>query len=1091
MEFVILGPLDVRDDGRRLTLGGPKQRAVLAMLLLDANRPVSRDRLIDRLWGESPPASAGHTLDDYVSRLRRTLGGNRIERRPAGYLIRVEPGELDLERFEVLLEQGRSAAAEGDPSQASALLGEALDLWRGRALADLENEPFAASESQRLEERRLLAVEARIEAELELGRGGELVGELERLAPEHPFRERLLGQLMLALYRAGRQADALAAYRAGRRRLAAELGLEPSPELRELERRILTHDPALAPAAKARRAAVPRRLSRRSLAVAALALAAVGASVAAGAELGTGATRASNPSVAFTGLSEFDSHVSHLIGRTPRRDWPASLAADHSSLWLAEPNASEVVRIDRGTRREIDSIPLSGTPALLALGGGAAWVASAFAGTLTRIDPATYRTTTVGLGGAHVAALAYGFGRLWVADPADAELLAIDPSSGKVVRRLRVELHPTALAVGAGALWVADGAGSLTELDPRSGKPIFTVSVGHGPAAVAVGDDGAIWVANSLDQTVSRIDPAAGAVAATIPVGDEPVALAVSGDSVWVANEYSSSVSRIDARRNAVVGTSAVGGGPTALAAAAGRLWVGTRALDEHHGGTLVLLHTRPLSLDPALQGDLPPQQSNGLTYDALLAAIPVGGTEQLVPDLAENVPTATDDGTTYVFRLRRGLHYSTGQPVRAGDFLRAIERLFRVGSGWSGNYANIVGASACTTKRCDLTQGIVTDDAARTITFHLRAPDRYFLSTMTSMPTAPVPPGTPFHPLNTTAIPGTGPYIVASASKREIRYIRNPRFREWSHAAQPDGNPDVIVMRYGLTQAQEAREVEDGKADWTADGIPAGLQPEVMTRYPARLHYLPVAETDFFGVNTTQPPFNDLGVRRALNLAIDRAALVRIWGPAVATPTCQVLPPSFLGYRRYCPYTRDLRPDGRWRAPDLAGARRLVAASGTRGERVTVWGDRDGPVHETTVVPYTVRLLRGLGYRARTRLVPSSYWDHHPGVFKTMQLIEGGAANGTTYDMFENSFACAAPGNHHFFCDHRLDRAIRQTSALEAKDPRAAAIQWARIDRELVDQAAWVPLVNVRWVDFVSARVHNYEADPTVGLIADRVSLR
>src|SRR5262249_43941131 len=165
------------------------------MLLLDANRPVSRDRLIDGLWGESPPPSAAHTLDDYVSRLRRTLGSARIERGPAGYLIRVETGEVDLEHFEALLEQGRSAAAAGDAARAGVVSGGALDLGRGRGLADLENEPFAASESERLEERRLLAAEARIDAELELGRGGELVGELERLVAEHPFRERPAGQL--------------------------------------------------------------------------------------------------------------------------------------------------------------------------------------------------------------------------------------------------------------------------------------------------------------------------------------------------------------------------------------------------------------------------------------------------------------------------------------------------------------------------------------------------------------------------------------------------------------------------------------------------------------------------------------------------------------------------------------------------------------------------------------------------------------------------------------------------------------------------------------------------------------------------------
>lgn len=245
MEFTILGPLEARADGREFALGGPKQRAVLAMLLLQANQPVSRDRLIDGLWGESPPRTAAHTLDDYVSRLRRVIGRDRIERRPAGYLIRVEPGELDLERFEVLLEQGRSAAAVGDAPRASDVLGEALGLWHGRALADLADEPFAASESVRLEERRLLALEARIDVELAVGRGRDVVGELERLVAEHPFRERLLGQLMLSLYRGGRQAEALSAYQAGRRRSVEELGIEPGQALRELEQAILRQDPSL------------------------------------------------------------------------------------------------------------------------------------------------------------------------------------------------------------------------------------------------------------------------------------------------------------------------------------------------------------------------------------------------------------------------------------------------------------------------------------------------------------------------------------------------------------------------------------------------------------------------------------------------------------------------------------------------------------------------------------------------------------------------------------------------------------------------------------------------------------------------------
>jgi YVTN family beta-propeller protein len=767
------------------------------------------------------------------------------------------------------------------------------------------------------------------------------------------------------------------------------------------------------------------------------------------------------------------------------------MVKDASSIWLAVPDAGRVVRIDRASRRVVEEIPVSGTPTALALGGQAVWVASLLGSTLTRIDATTYTPTRISLGGARVSALAFGFGYLWVADATDDTLLGFGPA-GTLQRTLQLDLDPTALAVGEHALWVAgpadNGEGVLERVDPHSGASI-PIPVGGGPVAVAVGD-GAVWVANSLDSTVSKVDPRSDTVEGTISVGSNPVALAINGGSVAVANEYASSVSRIDARSGVVKATTAVGGGPTALVSAGSRIWVGTRTLGVHRGGTLVLLHTRPLSLDPALQGDLPPLQSNGLTYDALLTRPHTGGPQSLllIPDLAERVPIPTDDGTTYTFQLRpQQIRYWDGRIVRASDFRRAIERIFRVVSG-HGHDQSIIGASACTAKRCDLRRGIVTDNAARTITFHLREPDPYFLDKVSWIATAPVPPGTPVHPTGASPIPGTGPYMIASANNREIRYVRNPHFREWSHAAQPDGNPDEIVMRYGLSQAQEVREVERGQADWTADGIPATLQREIMTRFPAQLHFLQAAETDFLRLNTTQAPFNDLRVREALNLAIDRAALVRMWGPAVATPTCQVLPPSFLGYRRYCPYTPAPRADGVWTAPDLARARRLVAASGTQGEQITVWGAGDGPIHETTVVPYTVGVLRRLGYQARARLVPSKYFDDHPQLGETIQLIPAGLANGGTGDFF--NFACSTWSNHRWFCDRQLERTIHAANALEARNRRAAGILWSRIDREFVDRAAWVPMVNVRWVDFVSARVHDYEANPTVGLIADQVSV-
>jgi len=246
MEFRLLGPLEVvRDDGP-LPLGGPKPRALLALLLLHSNETLSRERLIDELWGERPPATATKALQVYVSQLRKLLEPEQpLESSPAGYRLRLEGPELDLRRFETLASEGRAALAGGDPAGAARLLADALSLWRGRPLADLQYEPFAQAEIARLEELRLTAVEERIEAELRLGRHAELTGQLEALVAEHPLREHPRGQLMLALYRSGRQAEALEAYQDARRVLVEELGIEPNRELRELEQAILRQDPAL------------------------------------------------------------------------------------------------------------------------------------------------------------------------------------------------------------------------------------------------------------------------------------------------------------------------------------------------------------------------------------------------------------------------------------------------------------------------------------------------------------------------------------------------------------------------------------------------------------------------------------------------------------------------------------------------------------------------------------------------------------------------------------------------------------------------------------------------------------------------------
>jgi DNA-binding SARP family transcriptional activator len=246
LEFRILGPLEVVGDGGPVTLGGPRQRATLAILLLRANRVVSIDRLADDLYAGAPPVTAVTQVQRQISDLRKALGpGAAIETRAPGYVIHVDPASFDLARFEQAAGEAARALERGDPAEAADLLRDALALWRGAPLADLAFESFAQIAIGRLEEIRLAAVEQRIEAELALGRHSELIGELTALAAEHPLRESVSGRLMLALYRAGRQADSLSVYRATREALVQQFGIEPTPELRALERAILMQDPSL------------------------------------------------------------------------------------------------------------------------------------------------------------------------------------------------------------------------------------------------------------------------------------------------------------------------------------------------------------------------------------------------------------------------------------------------------------------------------------------------------------------------------------------------------------------------------------------------------------------------------------------------------------------------------------------------------------------------------------------------------------------------------------------------------------------------------------------------------------------------------
>jgi len=1094
VEFGILGSVEVRRDGRAVTIGGAKQRALLAVLLLHANDVVSRDRLIDAVWGDAPPPSAHQSLDSYVSRLRRALGAERLVRRPPGYLLVVEPGELDLDRFGDLVSEGRQAAVEGDHAATAKRLRAALSLWRGPALADLVYEPFAVDAASELEEHRLAALEDRIEADLECGGGADLVGELQSLAREHPFRERLLGQQMLALYRSGRQAEALAVYQEGRRRLAGELGLEPGSKLRELERRILQQDVTL----EARRSRVRRRPPRVPVAIGLATLiivgsAAVVAAVVAGRESSSRADGGrTNRLVAIAGGSVRNTAGVSLPAA------PSAVAAGFGSLWVTAPTEQKLLRIDPVESSIDDEIPIGAQPGRVAVGGSAVWVVSTLGGQVTRVDPQSGAATqTIRLGGASAADVAFGSGSVWVADSTDRSLIEIDPTTGSVRRTVSLDVAPTAVAVLGHLVWVASNeAGMVEAVDARSGQVMTTVSVGQGPTAVAAAQD-AVWVANGLDATVSRIDPDTGAVRATIPVPSGPSSIAMSHESVWVASSDAGVVSEIDPRRNAIVSSRRVGGRPEAVTYTANRVWVGSASRGEsHRGGTLRIVRTGWFaSIDPAYNLD-GAYYSTRLAYDTLVTFQAASGPSglRLLPDLAVALPRPTEGGTTYAFRLRTGIRYSDGRPLRARDFRRAIERLFRIGSQGAGYYSGLVGAPACERRprTCQLPRAIVTDDAAGTVTFRLRSPDPDFLYKLTVLGfSAPVPPGVPDRDSSARPIPGTGPYRIRLVSRRELRFVRNPFFHEWSHAAQPEGNPDVIVWRSVPAQRAGAAAVAGGRADWLFGYVPPAELRRLRLRYPSLIHANPTPTVEFIPINTHRRPFHDVRVRRALNYAIDRAKIASWYGgPFVATPLCQPLAPGLPGYRRYCPYTQDPSPGGRWSSPDLATAKRLVAASGTRGERVDVWGapDQGLPVE---VSLHIAHVLRVLGYRVRLHLVP--FASITPAMRRNFQLSVDGdwlpdyPAPSAYLPQF---FGCAGGFSHGFVCDRELDRLMEKASHSQLSDAARSEALWAAVDRRLVDRAYWVPTVNIRFAELVSGRLRNYQFSPVGGFIADQVWL-
>jgi DNA-binding SARP family transcriptional activator/ABC-type branched-subunit amino acid transport system substrate-binding protein len=612
MKFRILGPLEVESDEELLPVGRRQPRAVLTVLLLDASRVVSRDRLVEALWGEAPPERAANALQVYVSQLRGSLGRELIVTRPPGYMIHVDEGQLDLERFDLLA----SEACRQDAAGAASGLREALALWRGPPLADLPDTPLLEGERRRLEELRLGALEARIDADLALGEHATLVPELETLVREHPLRERLRGQLILALYQSERQAEALEVFGQGRRLLADELGLEPGQALKQLQKRILDQDPALAPLPARRRAPVgsgeepptdggrvasrprvsePGRVvatrHRRRLAV----LLAGGAlllagGVAAAVVAVTGGAKTGLGGVSPSSVGEIDPRGNRIVAQIPIAGRPARIAGGGGRIWVASDGSGTLSALDPRARTTSTLVATGGFPTDVAAGEGFGWAVDGRSGVLVKIDPAygvvrrirvaapnaAYDTSREGFDPVSVAA---GSGSVWLTD-GSRRLVRVDPASNTVVRHIDLGSPLDAVAVGDGAVWAISGAaasairldrrGNMTVRIPIVSKPGFESPY---PLAVAVGE-GYVWVLNGNTATVTKIDPAERTVAATIPIGIEhaPVRLTTGGGAAWVANN-DGTLSRIDANTD-VVTTIPIGHRIEDVAFVEGHVWV-------------------------------------------------------------------------------------------------------------------------------------------------------------------------------------------------------------------------------------------------------------------------------------------------------------------------------------------------------------------------------------------------------------------------------------------------------------------------------------------------------------------------------------
>jgi peptide/nickel transport system substrate-binding protein len=509
----------------------------------------------------------------------------------------------------------------------------------------------------------------------------------------------------------------------------------------------------------------------------------------------------------------------------------------------------------------------------------------------------------------------------------------------------------------------------------------------------------------------------------------------------------------------------------------------------SHRGGTLKLLaKAAGGTLDPQVNYTLEYWQLYQATYDGLLSFKKAGGSGafDVVPDLAESLPKPTNGGKTWVFKLRKGIKFSNGQPVTVKDVVASLQRIFKVKSPTSGTfYAGIVGAKACLAKpaSCTLKGGVSANAKANTVTINLVAPDPEFKYRLAVPHASIVPASSPPSDAGTKPIPTTGAYYFASYNpNKQLVMKRNPYFKEWSKDAMPDGYPDQITQSYGLTVEAQVTAIENGQADWTYESVPADRLNEIGTKYASQVHVEPLTAFWYAPMNTRLAPFNNLKARQAVNYAIDRNALVGIFGgPKLATPSCQVLPPLFPGHVDYCPYTKN--PGKKWSAPDLAKAKQLVKESGTAGQKVAVVSS-DDEVNKATAV-YLQSVLNSIGYKATVKPISNNIFFTYAQNTKNKVQInvqqwyqDYPAASDFLYVLFGcESFHPGSDSSINIagFCDKKINAKMHHALSTAVENPTAANAEWAKIDKLVTDQAPMATLFTPKHLDFVSKRVGNF----------------